>query len=63
MAFAMRLEFQVSPGPSGERATVGDLRRWLAAAEEHGVEDQEELLLEYGERQELEGFFVYGVPA
>lgn len=62
MPLSMRIEFQVSQGPEGQAATVGDLRKWLEIADGHGAEDSDELLQMYTERDELEGFFIYVSP-
>jgi hypothetical protein len=59
---SMRIEFQVSLGPEGQSPTVGDLKEWLKIVTEHGAKDSDELLQMVDDRDELEGFFVYGSP-
>lgn len=62
MAVSMRLEFQVTDGPSGEVPTVGDLRQWLATADAHGASDSDPLLQMLDERDDLEGFYTFVFP-
>ena len=62
MTVFMRLEFQVTDGPSGETPTVGDVRKWLAAADARGASDSDDLIQYYDEREDLEGFFIYVEP-
>lgn len=62
MAVGVRLELELSDPNGSDRATVGDLRRWLASADKFGVEDTDELAPLLDERDDVNGFFVYGIP-
>lgn len=62
MSLSMRIEFQVTSDPEGQRPTVGDLQRWLDQARKNGVQDSEELLVMTDERDDVEGFFVFAWP-
>ncbi|PRB78271.1 hypothetical protein CQ012_02460 [Arthrobacter sp. MYb214] len=69
MAIGIRIEFEHNPD-SDDKATIGDLRRWLAIVDRNGVDDDEELLPLFEghynkmtESSELSGFFVYGSPS
>lgn len=42
------------------RATVGDIRRWLALADKNGVPDDDELFMVRDSNEEVNGFYVYG---
>ena len=63
MPIAMRLDFYISNGPSGERPTVGDLRRWLEIVEKQGVSDTENLEIIRDDHDEIEGFSTWANPA
>lgn len=64
MAVSVRIEFSLGVAVGDDAApTVGDVRRWLAAAETAGVDDSETLAIEYTEQGDVVGFFVWGSPS
>lgn len=63
MAVSVRIEFEPFEQEGDGRATIGDLREWLALVEKNGVTDDEELIaMMEGRDNEITGFFVYGRP-
>lgn len=62
MPISMRLEFQITAGPNGERPTLGDLRRWVDLARKQGAADSDELELMLDHRDDVEGFYIFTVP-
>ncbi|WP_152426142.1 hypothetical protein [Paeniglutamicibacter gangotriensis] len=63
MAVGIRLELEFMEPEGDGRATVGDIRRWLASADKFGASDDDELFMLMTERDDVNGFFVYGTPA
>jgi hypothetical protein len=58
MAIGLKLDLQFI-GAAGDRATFGDLKRFVEKAQESGVGDNEELVLELNENDEVEGISVW----
>jgi hypothetical protein len=55
MAIGLKLDIEFS-GPGGQRATFGDLKRFVARAEAGGCADEDELHIEMNENDEITGF-------
>lgn len=62
MPISMRLEFQITSGPNGERPTLGDLQRWVDLARKQGAVDSDDLELMLDHREDVEGFYIFTVP-
>lgn len=60
MAVGLRIDIEFSEENGEGRATVGDIRRWLALADKNGVPDDDELFMVTDTNDEVNGFFVYG---
>lgn len=61
MAIGLKLDIEFS-GPDGQRATFGDLKRFVARAEAGACTDEDELHLETDENDEITGFSLYLNP-
>jgi hypothetical protein len=61
MAIGLKLDIEFS-GPEGQRATFGDLKRFVRRAEAGGCADDEELRIEMNENDEITGFSLYLNP-
>ncbi|UXN30984.1 hypothetical protein [Glutamicibacter sp. M10] len=60
MAVGLRIDIEFFEENGEGRATVGDIRRWLALADKNGVTDEEELFMVMDSKEEINGFYVYG---
>ena len=61
MAVGLKLDIEFT-GPDGQRATFGDLKRFVARADAGGCADEDELHLEMNENDEITGFSLYLDP-
>ncbi|CAH0229735.1 MULTISPECIES: hypothetical protein [unclassified Arthrobacter] len=61
MAVGLKLEIEFS-GPEGQRATFGDLKRFVARADAGGCSDEDKLHIEMNENDEITGFSLYLDP-
>ncbi|MET3919458.1 hypothetical protein [Arthrobacter sp. UYEF20] len=61
MAIGLKLDIEFA-GPDGQRATFGDLKRFVARAEAGGSADDDELNIEMNENDEIIGFSLYLDP-
>lgn len=58
MVPTVKIGFELSTGKDGG-PTVADLRRWLAAVEAAGIEDDAELELDVTDQDDVAGFHVW----
>ncbi|WP_427017647.1 hypothetical protein ACQCSX_03250 [Pseudarthrobacter sp. P1] len=61
MAIGLKLDIEFE-GPEGQRATFGDLKRFVARAEAGGCKDEDELRLETSENDETTGISLFLDP-